>query len=116
MARPMSVLVVAVALATSSFVHAAEVADDRECTREISAVHSVALPHPVALAELFAASAGESVQTENGVEAPGPMEVVIVRTLDDGTAAMACVDSEAAAKRFLEAPAEKVATKKAKEQ
>ena len=116
MARPMSVLVLAVALATSSFVHAAEVADDRECMREMSVVHSVALPHPVALAELFAVSAGESVQTADGVEAPGPMEVVIVRTLDDGTAAMVCVDSEAAAKRFLEAPAEKLATKKAKEQ
>ena len=116
MPRPMSVLVVAVALATTSFVHAAEVADDRECTREISAVHGIALPHPVALAELFAVSAGESVQTEDGVEAPGPIEVVIVRTLDDGTSAMVCVDSEAAAKRFLEAPAAKVATKKAKEQ
>ena len=116
MPRPMSVLVVAVALATTSFVHAAEVADDRECTREMSAVHGIALPHPAALAELFAGSAGPSVETEDGVSAPGPMEVVIVRTLDDGTAAMACVDSEAAAKRFLQAPSDKVATKQAKEQ
>lgn len=115
MARPMSVLVAAVALATTSFVHAAEVADDRECTREMSAVHGLALPHTVKLAELFASSGGQSVATSDGVEAPGPMEVVIVRTMDDGSAAMACVDSEAAAKRFLAAPTEKVATKQAKE-
>ncbi|HYC63043.1 MAG TPA: hypothetical protein VEK79_26115 [Thermoanaerobaculia bacterium] len=116
MARSVSVLVAAVALATSSFVHAAEVADNRECVREMAPGQIVARPRPLALAELFAIDAGESVQTENGVEAPGPIEVVIVRTLDDGTAAMVCVDSEAAAKRFLEAPADKVATKKAKEQ
>ena len=114
--RSVSVLVAAVALATTSFVHAAEVADDRECMRELSPVFGLALPRPVALAELFAVTAGESVETEDGVSAPGPMEVVIVRTLDDGSSAMACVDSEAAAQRFLQAPSDKVATKKAKEQ
>ena len=41
----------------------------------------------------------------------GTMDVLVARIGPDGKVIIACVDSEAAAKRFLEAPIEKVAKK-----
>ncbi len=124
MSRRMSVLVAAVAFATTPFVYAAQGANDRDCTREEMsrqkdvAQRAVSLPTPpVTLAEAFAVSAGEpSIETEDGVSAPGPLEVVVARIASDGKPVMACVDHEKAAERFLKAPVEQLATKKAKEQ
>lgn len=124
MSRRMSVFVAAVAFATTPFVYAAEGTSDRDCTRpersrhEDVAQHEVGLPRPpVTLAELFAVpTGGPSTETEDGVSAPGHLEVVVARIASDGKPVMACVDSREAAERFLKAPVERLATKKAKEQ
>lgn len=124
MSRRMSVFVAAVAFATTPFVYAAEGASDRDCTRpersrhEDVAQHEVGLPRPpVTLAELFAVPTGDpSIETEDGVSAPGHLEVVIARIGADGKPVMACVDNPEAARRFFDAPIEKLSPKRAKEQ
>lgn len=124
MSRRMSVFVAAVAFATTPFVYASQGASDRDCTREAMSGHEDAAQHvglhkpaPVTLAELFAIPAGDpSIETEDGVSAPGHLEVVIARIASDGKPVMACVDNEKAAERFLNAPVEQLANKKAKEQ
>lgn len=125
MSRRMSVLVAAVAFTTTPFVYAAQSANDRDCTREERSRHEDVAqrevgsptPAPVTLAELFAVPAGDpSIETEDGVSAPGPLEVVVARIASDGKPVMACVDRREAAERFLKTPVEQLATKKAKEQ
>jgi hypothetical protein len=111
-----SVLAVAVALATTSLLHAAEVADQRECVQEASPVGVTGAPMAVVLAEMFPASDEASIETEYGVSAPGVLEVVMSRIGPDGKPVMACVDNEQAARHFLQVPAERVATKKAQDQ
>jgi hypothetical protein len=115
MARSLSLLVAAVALATAPFVHAADAATDATATVAME----VALPAPtITLKALFAASATEEVidvvdGVAFGMEA---MEVMVARIDPDGRVLTACVDSEKAARAFLDAPVDKVATKTAKEQ
>lgn len=72
---------------------------------------------PLELRAMFDHAPGVITENENGITA-GPMQVdVIVARIDsDGTLVKACVDSEAAARRFLDAPIEKVEGRKAKEQ
>jgi hypothetical protein len=113
MARSTYLFVAAVALATSSFVHAAEAV-----TAEPASVE-VALPaSTITLKALFATPATEEViDTLDGVAVGmGAMEVVVARIDTDGRMVTACVDSEKAARAFLDSPVERVAKKKAKEQ
>ncbi|MFL6247482.1 MAG: hypothetical protein ACJ74H_15740 [Thermoanaerobaculia bacterium] len=115
----MYLLVAAVAFATAPFVHAAGVPAERVRPVEEPAQVEAALPAPtITLKALFAKPATEEViDTTDGVAVGvGAFEVVVARINTDGSTATACVDSEEAARAFLNSPIEKVATKKAKEQ
>lgn len=72
---------------------------------------------PLDLRALFDRAPGVISEDANGITA-GPMRVdVIVARIDtDGKLVKACVDSEEAARRFLEAPIERVEGRRAKEQ
>jgi len=74
-------------------------ASDEACTRDT-------LPRPSVAPPTSAAAAGVGGPTPYG-----RMDVLVARIGPDGKVIIACVDSEAAAKRFLEAPIEKVAKK-----
>lgn len=113
MARSIYLFVAAVALATTPFVQAAEAVVVEPAQVE------VALPSPIiTLKALFATPAKEEViDTIDGVAVGmGAMEVIVARIDTDGRLATACVDSEQAARAFLDRPIDKVATKQAKEQ
>ena len=117
MVRSLSSFVAAVALATAPFVHAADAATDAAST--VAQSSEMALPSPtITLKALFAAPATEEVIDVVDVIAFGmeAREVMVARIDTDGRVLTACVDSEKAARAFLDAPVEKVATKKAKEQ
>lgn len=129
MSRRISVLVAATAFAVSSFANAADRASDQECTRQEkvqtetrqqeTAQQDSQTPAAasITLAELFAALAAEpSIETEDGVSAPGHLEVVVARIGTDGKPVKACVDSPEAAERFFKAQIEKLSPKQAKEQ
>lgn len=127
MSRKISMFVAAVALATTSHLFAAEPATasaagpvtNADCAREESSQQEAAPRTPaITLAQLFAASAAdETIDVLEGVASGSPaMEVVMARIDTDGTIVMSCVDTEQAAKHFLEAPVEKLVSKKAKEQ
>ncbi len=125
MSKKLCVVVAAVAFATIPFVFAAEPvakaepATDAACAQEQSSQQEIApRPATITLTEIFAAPAQEEpiVVTEGVASGEGPREVVLARINTDGQLVMSCVDSEKDAKRFLEAPVEKLATKKAKEQ
>lgn len=114
MVRSKYLVVAAVALATAPFVHAADAA-----TYEAAAQVEMALPSPtMTLKALFAtAESAEVIDVTDGVAVGmGGMEVLVARINTDGSVVMACVDSEKAARAFLDSPLEKVATKQAKEQ
>ena len=118
MVRSMYLFVAVVALATAPFVQAAEPVVTEDAVQETAQVEA-ALPSPIlTLKALFAAAETEEViDTIDGVAVGmGAMEVVVARIDTDGQVVTACVDSEAAARAFLDSPVEKVATKKAKEQ
>jgi hypothetical protein len=68
------------------------------------------------LREMFDRAPGVIREDANGITA-GPMQVdVIVARIDtDGKLVKACVNSEEAARRFLEAPIEKIDGRRAKE-
>jgi len=72
-------------------------ASDEACTRDT-------LPRVAPPTSAAAAGVG-------GPTPYGKMDVLVARIGSDGKVIIACVDSEAAAKRFLEAPIEKVAKK-----
>ena len=115
MARSIYAFVAAVALDTAPFVEAAEHVTAQPAAAEVVA----ALPSPSrTLKALFATPATEeAIDTTDGVAVGmGAMEVVIARIGTDGRLVTACVDSEKAARAFLESPIDKVATKQAKEQ
>jgi hypothetical protein len=115
MARSFSLLVAAVALATAPFVHAADAATDPASTVAME----VALPSPtITLKALFAAPAtAEVIDVADGIAfGMEAVEVMLARIDPDGRVVTACVDSEKAARAFLDAPVEKVATRQAKEQ
>ena len=109
MNRRTLVVAVLVALATAS-AHAADAAHARE----------IALPQaerPMALQALFDRAPGVVTEDANGImTGPLQVDVIIARIDADGKLVKACVDSEAAARRFLEAPIEKLDGHKAKEQ
>lgn len=72
----------------------------------------------VDLTQLFARLGdGRSVETADGVNSPmSAMELVVARIGPDGKVVMACVDNAESARRFLTAPAERVALRKAQDQ
>jgi len=112
MSRRVYVVVAATALAVATLAQAAP--NDRECTRAADA-RAVAPRAEIAAAFAHAAQSGEVIETENGRSAPmGPLEVMVVRKGKDGKITYACVDSAAAAERFLSGKTEAAA--KAKEQ
>jgi len=129
MARSTYVFVV-VALATAPFVlaadrtaahavPAAERADAVVATSQQTPQVEIALPSPaLTLKALFATTAQEEViDAVDGVAVGmGAMEVLVARIDTDGRTITSCVDSEKAARAFLDTPIEKVATKRAKEQ
>jgi hypothetical protein len=83
-----------------------------------------ALPQPqpgrqLQLHALFAHAPGVEQQHENGMIVSGPThaDVILARIDTDGKLVKVCVDSEEAARRFLNAPVEKLdGGRKAKEQ
>ena len=112
MSRRFYVVVAATALAAATLAQAAQ--NDRECTREAEA-RDLAPRAEIAAAFAHAAQAGDVIETETGRSAPmGPLEVMVVRKGKDGKITYACVDSAAAAERFLTGKTEPAA--KAKEQ
>ena len=118
MSRTMSVLAATAALVLTPFIHAADATADRERPREEAPRVEMQLPAPVrTLASLFAAAEEEETIDVIDGESSGtvPMEVVVARIDADGKLVLSCVDNEAAAKRFLKADLEKLATKEAKE-
>lgn len=79
-----------------------------------------ALPTAQRLDEIEAmfaqAEAAQSYETEAGVMISMPaMEVVVARIGPDGKVILGCVDSAAAMRRFLDAPAERLPEKRAAE-
>ena len=65
---------------------------------------------------LFAAPPAIPIETETGVSIEGramEVEVMVARIGPDGKITMACVTSAEAAKRFLEAPVERIRVKAA---
>lgn len=69
-------------------------------------------PEPTDPTALFARS-GESRQTEDGVALDTPAgELLVAKLGPDGKPVLACVDSEAAARKFLDTPAKKQAREK----
>ena len=77
-----------------------------------------ALPRPkMQLRALFERAPGVIVEDENGLTAgPTQVGVVLLRIGRDGERVTACVDSEPAAHRFLEAPIARVDRRGAKAQ
>ena len=106
MFRAIYVITAAAFFAAAPFSHAAGKQYDAECTR---AMIPQTAASRIELGPLFAAKAREVVETSNGLSAPmGQLEVVVARIGADGRPVLACVDSEEAARRFLEAPVEKL--------
>ena len=83
----------------------ANAASDDSCTRDPMARVSARLH--IAVAEFF--------ETSETQPQPQALELLVARIGPDGKPVVACVDSAEAAKKFLEAPMEKVA-RGAKEQ
>ena len=106
MNRRTLVVVAVVALMTAS-AHAADPARAKE----------LALPQTeTSLRALFDRAPGVIVENENGLTAgPSAVGVIVARIDTDGNLVKACVDTEAAARRFLEAPIERVDGRRAKE-
>jgi len=71
---------------------------------------------PLEIRALFERAPGVISETANGITAgPSQVDVIVARIGTDGKLVKACVDSEAAARRFLEAPIVQVEGRKAKE-
>lgn len=106
MNRRTFVVAAAVALMTAS-AHTAEVArEDRLPASE----------RRFELRELFDKAPGVITEDANGImSGPTQVDVIVARIDADGKVVKACVDSEAAARRFLEAPVEKLDGRRAKE-
>ena len=103
-----TLVVAAVAALMAASAHAADAARLME----------IALPHaerPLALKALFERAPGVITEDANGLTAgPSQVGVLLLRVDGDGHSVHACVDTEASARRFLEAPVEKIDTRKAK--
>lgn len=118
MSRLKCLLVAAAAFAATPFIYAADAATNPAA---VDVAHiEVALPAPtLTLQTLVAANVAvdEVIEVTDGVAiGAGAFEVVLARIDTDGKVVMSCVDSEKAAQAFLQAPIEKIATKKAKDQ
>ena len=109
MNRRTLVVAVLVALLTAS-AHAADPAR----------THEIALPQTerpsLSLRALFELAPGVISEDANGI-AVGPFQVnvIVARIDEDGKLVKACVDSEQAARSFLEAPIAKIDGRRAKE-
>lgn len=68
------------------------------------------------LRSLFERAPGVAAKQGDVTETPRSVEVLLARVGPDGELIKACVDSEAAARRFFDAPIETLHTKQAKEQ
>jgi hypothetical protein len=95
-------------LALSAPLAFASDAVDRVCVRAGS-------PLRFDLAAMFDHAIEEPVETGAGVSTTGPLELLVVRLGEDGKPVAVCVDNEAAAQKFLDAPVERIQSKKAKE-
>lgn len=108
MTRRTLVVAAVVALITAS-AHAADVARTRENALPLE-------ERRLALRALFDRAPGVISEGANGITVGAFAVNVIVARIDaDGNLVRACVDNEAAARRFLDAPIEKVETRQAKE-
>lgn len=100
-------VVVTVLLALGApLVHASDDALDRVCIPEtvprIASPRAEVTPAPTVL--------------DRGVGAPmGPMDIIVARIGPDGKVITACVDSEEAARKFLETPVQQLRTKQAEQ-
>jgi len=118
MSRRTYTAVAVLALAAAPLLHASDdaAAYDRVCVRDLAARAAATRP---ALAALFAAHHADApeVATADGVNvAAGTFEVLVARIGTDGKPVLACVDTETAAKRFLDAPAGSLPAKQGREQ
>ena len=120
MNRRTLVVATVVALLTAS-AHATDPARSREAAlppldeRSREATSSMD-QRPLELRALFEQAPGVTTEDENGITA-GPMQVnVLVARIDaGGKLVTACVDNEESARKFLQAPVEKLEGRKAKE-
>ena len=87
------------AVSAALFIALPALASDQSCTRET--LKPVGAVTRIDVASLFERKPSEP---------EGSMEVVLARIGKDGKPILACVDSAEAAKRFLEAPVERLAT------
>jgi hypothetical protein len=72
---------------------------------------------PLSLRALFERAPGVIIENENGImTGPSQVDVILARVDADGKLVKVCVDSEEAARRFLEAPIAKIEGRRAKEQ
>jgi hypothetical protein len=116
MSRRLYPVVAVLALAAAPLLHASDDTYDRVCVRDLAARAVATRP---ALAALFAAHHADApeVATADGVNVPaGTFEVLVARIGTDGKPVLACVDTETAAKRFLDAPAGSLPAKQGREQ
>jgi hypothetical protein len=116
MSRRFFVVPAVLALAASPLAHAA----DRVAAHTMTVRESIARFAPrLELTELFAriADGGASFETEDGVSAPMvTTEVLVARLNTDGKPITVCVDNEESARRFLDAPIERVMRGRKQEQ
>lgn len=103
----------ALALAVAPLAQASSDAVDRVCIRDTEAAPRVAGVR-AQVAAMFAVQPQEN-EDPSSFSAPGTLELIVARLDADGKPVMVCVDSEAAARRFLDAPVAKIQTKKAQE-
>ncbi len=84
------------------------VASDDTC---LTAAHANPA-RPIGIEALFSTLPAVPIETETGVSLEGwSVEVLIARIGPDGKITMACVDSAESAKRFFEAPVERIPMK-----
>jgi NAD(P)H-dependent flavin oxidoreductase YrpB (nitropropane dioxygenase family) len=111
MSRRIHLALAVMAFAAAATAHA-ESASDRSCTRD--GVTRL-VPARAELAALFARREPELIPTATGrVSTMGPSEVMMARVGADGKIVIVCVDTEAAARHFLDAPVESLARVKEK--
>jgi hypothetical protein len=107
-------LIAGVVVLTIPLAHASERAAERPRTDvQSETVTETATAPPTLLrsdlASIFATHQSETIETDDGFMAlGGSMEVVVARIGADGKPVLGCVDTEEAARRFFEAPVERL--------
>ncbi|HKR62671.1 MAG TPA: hypothetical protein VJZ00_02975 [Thermoanaerobaculia bacterium] len=110
MSRRFSLAVAAVSLAGATLAHGSSA--ERACSPD-GVTHLV--PARDEIAALFARPEQQAIETPTGTAYPaGPAEVLVARIGEDGKVVIACVDNEAAARRFLDAAPDTITRKKEK--